>query len=145
MQIILSSLLHVYKSIAFEIIKQQKTNVIIVDLNFFFYKIFYFLHVDREFLDFVTSDLFSGRYCTVAYTSVTFYKLQVQHGQVYLAGLYVSQCQWPGKNPPRMTAEWPKAGKGGSPWVKGCGNLVHIITFIWGVPGLEGLREVKGG
>ena len=37
----------------------------------------------------VKHDLSSVRYCTVAYTSVTFYKVPEQHGRVYLVGLYM--------------------------------------------------------
>ena len=36
----------------------------------------------------VKRDLSSVRYYTVAYTSVTFYKVPEQHGYVYLVGLY---------------------------------------------------------
>ena len=38
----------------------------------------------------VKRDLSSVRYCTVAYTSLTFYKVPEQHGHVYLVGLYKS-------------------------------------------------------
>ena len=38
----------------------------------------------------VKRGLSSVRYCTVAYTIVTFYKVPEQHGHVYLVGLYIS-------------------------------------------------------
>ena len=37
----------------------------------------------------VICDLSSVRYCTIAYTSVTFYKEPKQHGHVYLVTLYI--------------------------------------------------------
>ena len=47
------------------------------------------LQVDQLYIAvyYVNRDLSSERYCTVAYTSVTFYKVPEQHGHVYLVGL----------------------------------------------------------